>query len=120
MQNLPNHTAEPMGGLIAQSRQQAAEELKITASLLDCRVGCLVQDPSQILVSLGGATTVVVLALSSLPRQVPTQEVNSAAEENVPPCGPYLGNDLLRRIDSQARHFPPVSLPLDAASWLAR
>src|SRR5215475_4934703 len=110
MQNLPNHPAEPMGdrpmgGLIAQSRQQAAEELKITASLLDCRVGCLVQDPSQILVSLGGATTVVVLALSSLPRQVPTQEVNSAAEENVPPCGPYLGNDLLRRIDSQARHF---------------
>src|SRR5215472_16537223 len=63
MQDLPNNSAEPMGdrpdrGLIGQTRQQTAEErLKITASLLDCRVGCLVQDPSQILVSLGGATT---------------------------------------------------------------
>src|SRR4030095_250821 len=68
MQDLPNHPAEPMGdrpdrGLIAQSRQQTAEErLKITASLLDCRVGCLVQDASQILVSFGGATTVVLLS----------------------------------------------------------
>src|SRR5215469_7478929 len=67
MQDLPNDATEPMGdrpdrGLIAQSRQQTAEErLKITASLLDCRVGCLVQDPSQILVSFGGATTVVLL-----------------------------------------------------------
>ena len=52
----------PDRGLIPQPRQQTPEHhLKITASLLDGRVGRLVQDPSQILVPLGGATTVVLL-----------------------------------------------------------
>src|ERR1700750_1180794 len=52
----------PDRGLIPQPSQQTPEHhLQITASLLDGRVGRLVQDPSQILVPLGGATTVVLL-----------------------------------------------------------
>src|ERR1700751_3191779 len=79
----------PDRGLIPQPRQQTPEHhLKITASLLDGRVGRLVQDPSQILVPLAERLLWFCSALSSFPGQVPTQEVNSAAEENVPACTP--------------------------------
>jgi len=127
MQDRSSHPAEPMGdrpdrGLIAQSRQQAAEErLKITASLLDCRVGCLVQDPSQILVSFGGATTVVLLGTFILAWTGSHPRGQFRCRRERTGLRPFLGNDLLCRIDSQARHFgQPHHLPLDAASWLVR
>src|SRR6266403_3062089 len=68
MQDLPNHTAEPMGDgpdgrLIAQPRQQTAEhDLKMTTFLLDGRVCRLVQHPAQIFIALGGATAVVLFS----------------------------------------------------------
>jgi hypothetical protein len=66
VQDLPNHTAEPMsdgpeGGLIAQPGEQTPEhELKMTTSLLDSSVCRLVQHPVQIFIVLGGATAVVL------------------------------------------------------------
>src|SRR5262249_61969257 len=101
MQDLPAHAAEPMGdrpdrGLIAQARQQTSEgRLKITASLLDCRVGRLVQNPSQILVSLSGATTVVLLGTFILAgtRSHPGGQFRCRREWTG--LRPYLGNDLL-------------------------
>ena len=66
MQDLPNHTAEPMGngpdgGLIAQPRQQTPEHrLKVTAVLLHRSVRRLVQYPPQISIPFCGAAAVVL------------------------------------------------------------
>ena len=75
MQDLPNYAAEPMGDgpngrLIAQPRQQTP------ATPLGSN--CLSSSPQRGLPGLWFSS-----ALSSFPGQVPTQEVNCAAEGNV-------------------------------------
>jgi hypothetical protein len=92
MQDLPDHAAEPMSdgpnsGLIAQPQQQTPKHgLKITTVLLHRSVCRLVQYPPQIFIRFRGAATVVLFGTSFFPGQVPTQEVNSAAEGNVLAC----------------------------------
>jgi len=94
MQYLPDLATEPMrdrpdGGLIAQPWQQTpAHRLKMAAFLLDRRVGAWFSTRRRLFVPLGGAAVVVHLGALSLPGQVPTQEVNSAAEANVLACTP--------------------------------
>src|ERR1700752_5197280 len=94
MQDLPHHTAEPMGdgpdgGLIAQARQQAAEHhLKVTAFPLDRSVRRLVQHPPQIFIAFGGATAVILFGTFVFPGTGSHPRGHSAAEGNVLACSP--------------------------------
>src|SRR5262245_32060480 len=94
MQDLPNDATESMGhgpdgGLIAEARHQTPEHnLKMTAFLGDRSVRGLVQHSTQVFMPFAQRLLWFCSALSSSPGQVPTQAVNSAAEENVLACAP--------------------------------
>src|SRR6266568_1414626 len=109
--NLPNQAAKTMsngpdGGLIAQSRQQTPEHaLKVTAFLHDSGMRCLVRYSPQIFIALRRATAAVLLRTFLLTGtgSHPRRELRCRRKRTR--LGPYFGDDLLRRIRSQTRHF---------------
>src|SRR5215510_6858353 len=111
MQDLPNNATEPMGdgpdgGLIAEAGQQTAEhDLKVTAFLGDRSVRSLVQHSTQVFIAFRGTTAMVLLRGFFLAGTGPHPRRQLRRRRECTGLRPYLGDDLLRGIHSQARYF---------------
>src|SRR5262249_50698291 len=108
--DLPNYATEPMGngpdgGLIAEAGHQTAEHhLKMTAFLGDGSVRGLVQHSTQVWIAFRAATAMVLLRAFFLARAGSHPGRQLRRRRECTGLRPYLGDDLLRRIHSQARY----------------
>src|SRR5262245_10644460 len=123
MKNYPDQLTEAMrngpdGFVMSQTRHETTiDDLEDTSFVFDGCIGCLIENAAHLTVALRRAFAAVHAGTLIFARacSYPRDQILSARKGRC--LGPHLGNDLLRRIDSQAGDFRQ---PLDRVLMLAK